>query len=57
MLVRITNVPSNCCGVMCQGHTGKVMEVVAIDEDRVIYILENGALVWAADVVEIEEIH
>jgi hypothetical protein len=33
------------------------MEVVAIDEDRVIYILENGALVWAADVVEIEEIH
>lgn len=55
--VRVVNVASSCCGVICIGHVGRVAEMYILDEDRTILVLDNGALVWQEDTVPVEEIH
>ncbi|CAH9016115.1 putative TMhelix containing protein [Vibrio phage 275E43-1] len=56
-LIRVVNVNSNCCGVLCLGFTGRVCEAYQIDEERTILVLDNGALVWQEDTVPVEEVH
>lgn len=57
LIVRIINVPASCCGVLCSGYTSMVLEAVVLDEERTIYILENGVLVWESDTEEVTEVH
>lgn len=55
MKVRITSVPNNCCGVICRGSVGVVEEGVVLEDERMIYVLDNGALVWKEDTEEVKD--
>ena len=53
--VRVVNVPVSCCGVLASGYVGVVKMAISVDEDTLIYVLDNEMLVWAHDCETLEE--
>lgn len=52
--VRVRLCPPGCCGVIRQGHEGRVAKAIYVPEHNdSILILEDNALVWAKDVQDV----